>query len=230
MKIKFRFFGKNCVIDRALAERKNLLQNLEEQGLKSHHVLLLNQIHGKEVVVVDDIKKIYGEQDLPKADAIVTNLQNIAIGVVTADCSPILLMDEEKNIIAAAHAGWRGAKLGVISSVVEAMKNLGSKNIKAIIGPMIQQNSYEISQEFFDDFLIEDADNKEFFLNSSKPGHYLFDLPRYVEKKLKEVGVEKIENSGIDTYKNEESFFSFRRSSHRKEMDCGRNVSVIVMN
>lgn len=229
MTIKYHFFGKNCVIDRALSDRKNLLQNLDEQGFRSNYVLLLNQIHGKEVVVIDSPEKIYGEQNLPKADAVVTNLKNITIGVVTADCSPILLFDGEVNVIGVAHAGWRGAKLGVINSVIQAMKNLGAKDIKAIIGPMIQQKSYEISQEFFDDFLREDSDNKKFFLGSSKVGHYLFDLPRYVEKKLRVAGIEKIENPGIDTYKNEESFFSFRRSAHLKEPDCGRNVAVIVI-
>lgn len=230
MTVKFHFFGKDCLIDRALSERKNLLQNLDSQGLKSDHVLLLNQIHGKEVVVIDDVRKIYGEQDLPKADAIVTNLRNIVIGVVTADCAPILLFDEEKNIIAAAHAGWRGAKLGVISSIVVAMKNLGAENIKAMIGPMIQQNSYEISQEFFDDFLNENSANRIFFKNASQVGKYWFDLPGYVEEKLKNAGVFEIENLRIDTLENEEKFFSFRRSSKLGEKDCGRNVSLIVVN
>ena len=230
MKIKFCFFGKNCVIDRALSNRNDLAQKLANQGFVHDHLLLLNQIHSNEVVIIDAPEKIYGAQNLPKADALVTNLKNVVIGVVTADCAPILLMDEEKEIIAAIHAGWRGARFGIINSTIAAMKNLGAKNVKAIIGPMIQQKSYEISQEFFDDFLAEDLDNKKFFLNAEKAGHYWFDLPSYVEKKLRLAGVKKIENQQIDTYENEEKFFSFRRSSKRGEKDCGRNVSVISLN
>lgn len=230
MTIKFNFFGKNCLIDRALLHRKNLEQNLAELGLKHNHILLLNQIHGKEAVIIDSPKKIYGQQNLPKADAIITNLPNVVIGVFTADCSPILLMDEENKIIAAIHAGWRGAKLGVIFSAVEAMKKLGAKKIRSVIGPMIQQNSYEVSQEFFDDFLNEDSANEVFFQNDLKQEKYYFDLSGYVEKKLRNAGVFKIKNLQIDTLQNEEGFFSFRRSSKLGEKDCGRNLSVIVIN
>ena len=148
MAIKYHFFGKDCIIDRALTNREDLTQKLDIQGLKANHMLFVNQIHGAEAVIVDSKEKIYGTQNLPKADAIVTNLPNVAIGIITADCSPILLRDEEKNIIAAVHAGWRGAKLGVIKSTIAAMQSLGAQNIKAVIGPMIAQQSYEISQEF----------------------------------------------------------------------------------
>lgn len=227
--IKYNFFGKDCAINRELSDRHELTKKLQDKGMVHDQVLLLNQIHGKEVVVIDDVAKIYATQNLPKADAIVTNLRGIVIGVVTADCAPILLFDEGKKIIAAAHAGWKGAKLGVIKSVIEAMKNLGAKNIKAIIGPMIQQQSYEVSKEFFDDFLAEDMDSKIFFKDGVSPEKFQFDLPAYVEKRLKEAGIVEIENSRIDTYKNEEKFFSFRRTTHRGEKDCGRNVSVILL-
>ncbi len=230
MDIKYNFFGKDCVIDRKLSNRVDIDKKLVSFGFKHDHLLLLNQIHGQEVVVVDEVKKIHGRQDLPKADAIVTNLKNIAIGVITADCAPILLFDKKKNIIAAAHAGWQGAKLGVVQSTVIAMKNLGAKNIQAVIGPMIRQESYEVAQEFFDNFLVENIDNKIFFKNGVKPGKFWFNLPKYVEKKLNQAGIFAIEDMQLDTYKNEEKFFSFRRSTHRKEKDCGRNVSVIILN
>jgi len=226
MSIKYNFFGKDCIIDRSLANRAGLTLALIEKNFLTK-VLFVNQIHGSEVVVVDAVEKIHGDQDLPKADAIVTNLPNILIGVITADCAPILFCDEEENIIAAAHAGWRGAKMGVIAATVAEMKKLGAKNIKAIIGPMIQQRSYQVSQEFLDDFLAEDEGNKKFFVNGVSVDKYQFDLPGYVVKKLCEAGIEKIENLGVDTYENEEEFFSFRRSAHRFEKDCGRNVSVI---
>lgn len=229
MKIKYHFFGKDCIIDRALSDRVNLAQKLENISFKHDQILLLNQIHGKEVVIIDDEKKIYGAQNLPKADAIITNLRNVVIGVVTADCSPILFIDEEKNIIAAVHAGWRGARLDVMKLTIEAMKKMGAKNIKAKIGPMIQQKSYEVSKDFFDDFLNEDLANKDFFVNSAKAQHHMFDLPSYIEKKLREENIE-IENLRVDTYENEEKFFSYRRSTHKGEKDCGRNLSVIVIN
>lgn len=229
MNIKHHFFGKDCIINRELSARDDAALKLENQDMAHNYLLLLSQIHGKEVLIIDDVAKIYGTQNLPKADAVVTNLPSIAIGVVTADCGPILFVDEEKNIIAAAHAGWRGAKLGVIKSTIDAMKTLGAKNIKAMIGPMIQQESYEVSREFLDDFLIEDLNNKIFFKDTSNSDKLLFDLPSYVEKKLNEAGAERVENSRIDTYKNTEQFFSFRRSTHKGEKDCGRNLSVILL-
>lgn len=228
--IKYHFFGKDCIIDRALLNRENLLIGLENKGLKCDELLFVNQIHSSEVVIIDEKNKLYDMHNLPKADAIITNLKNIAIAVFTADCAPVFLFDEKKMVIAVLHAGWRGAKFGIVKQTIRAMKNLGAENIKAVIGPMIQQNSYEISQEYFDDFLLEKESNKKFFKTKSEQGRYLFDLPAYVMEKLQEEKIAEIENLAIDTYKNEESFFSFRRSSHRQEKDCGRNVSVILIN
>ena len=229
MKIKYHFFGKDCVIDRTLVNRANLTKSMLKQCFSSQKVLFVNQIHGFEVVIINTPQKIHGDQNLPKADALVSNLSNVVLGVVTADCAPILLFDEEEKIIAAAHAGWRGAKLGVVASAIVQMKKLGAKNISAAIGPTIQQNSYEVSTDFFDDFLSENAYNKKFFVSGVRSGKYLFDLPLYVEEKLLEAGVKKIENQKVDTYKNEESFFSFRRSTHQNQQDCGRNISVIAI-
>jgi YfiH family protein len=229
MTIKYHFFGRDLIIDREFSNRSNLIMALEKQGFKTSHVLFVSQIHGNQVVVVDDDKKIYGEQNLPKADAIVTNLKNVNIAIITADCSPILLFDAKNNVVGAAHAGWRGAKSGVIANVVSEMKKLGAENISAIVGPMIQQESYEVSREFFDDFLNEDKANSKFFKSGEKADKYLFDLPSYVESKLRAAGVLEIKNDRIDTYKNSETLFSFRRSTHLGEKDCGRNVSVICL-
>ena len=229
MKIKYHFFGKDCVIDRSLANRANLTKSMLDRGFSSQKVLFVNQIHGAEVCVIDAPQKIHGDQNLPKADALVTNLSNVVLGVFTADCAPILLFDEEEKIIATAHAGWPGAKLGVVASTILQMKNLGAKNISAIIGPTIQQNSYEVSPDFFDDFMRENSENKKFFINGKNPSKYLFDLPNYVKEKLLKAGVKKIKNQKVDTYKNEESFYSFRRSTHQNQQDCGRNISVITI-
>lgn len=229
MNIKYHFFGKDCIIDNKLASRVDLERALQEKNISSVANLFVNQIHGTDVVVVDSKEKIYGNQNLPRADALVTNLPNIVIGVITADCAPILFFDSEKEIIAAAHVGWCGAKSGVISSTTNEMKKLGAKNIEVVIGPMIQQESYEVSQEFLDDFLKENHANIRFFSDGVRAGKYWFDLPLYVEKKLQEAGVKKIKNLRIDTYQNEDRFFSYRRATHRKENDCGRNVSVIMI-
>lgn len=227
MSIKFHFFGKDCLIDRELANRSSLALALQEKRFISRDVLFVKQVHGADVLVIDSPQKIHGSQNLPKADAVVTNLPGLAIGVVTADCAPILFFDLQKKIIAATHAGWRGALGGVIEATIAEMKKLGAQKISAVIGPMIAQDSYEVSADFLPDFLVEDSENKIFFKNSANPGKYLFDLPAYIDKKLENYGLEKINNCRIDTYKNEESFFSFRRSTHRQESDCGRNVSVI---
>lgn len=228
MSVKYHFFGKDCFINQGLSERSHLNSELNNKNLLGDSVLFVNQIHGGEVVTVDSADKIHGNQNLPKADAIVTNLPNITLGLITADCAPVLFFDSQKKIIGAAHAGWRGAKIGVISEIVAEMKKLGAENIEALIGPMIQQESYEVSQEFFEDFTRDDQENKTFFKDGLVSDKYFFDLPSYVEKKLKESGIRKITNSKIDTYTNEEEFFSFRRSIHRKESDSGRNVSVIM--
>jgi YfiH family protein len=230
MKVKYHFFGKDCIINRALSERDEINESMTRKGFVADALLFVSQVHGADVVVVDEQSKIYGNQNLPKADAIVTNLKNIAVGIITADCSPILLFDENQGIVAAAHAGWRGARSGLIESVVMAMKNLGAKNISAKIGPMIQQKSYEVSADFLADFLVENSQNKDYFEIGLHPDKYRFNLPAYVESKLRNSGVEMIENINLDTYENEEKYFSFRRSNHRGEKDCGRNISVIVLN
>lgn len=227
MSIKYHFFGKDCSIDRELSNRSNLKQSLEGRKFPNRHILFVNQVHGRDVMAVPSAEQIYGEQNLPKVDAIITTLPNVVIAIVTADCAPILLFDEEKKVIAAAHAGWRGAKVGIIESVINKMKDLGARNITAIIGPMIQQESYEVSSEFKNDFLAENKGNESFFSSGVSAEKYLFDLNYYVENKLRKAGVLEIQNSKIDTYNNEKEFFSFRRSTHHQEKDCGRNISVI---
>ncbi len=228
--INYNFFGKDCLIDSELKDRTDLNQKLNDLNFKFGEVLLLNQIHGREVVVVDDIKKIHGIQNLPKADGIVTNLKNVAIGIITADCAPIIFYDEENHIIGACHAGWRGAKLGIIQETVEKMKALGAKNISAIIGPMIQQYSYQVSIDFYNEFLLENKDNLRFFKETPDPIRWNFNLPNYVESKLSLSGVNDIENLMIDTYTNIQKYYSYRRFSHNNAEEKGRNIAVVCLN
>lgn len=226
--IKTHFFGKECIIDKFLQDRRNLKKNLEKINFEYSNLLMLNQVHGKDVVMIDHVDKIYGDQNLPKADGIVCNLKNVAIAIVTADCSPILMWDEEKKIIAAVHAGWRGAKAGVIEEAVNLMRDKGAKIIKAKIGPMIQQYSYEVAQDFYDEFMQEDKKNKKFFFDNKKLQRLFFDLSAYVEEKLIDSDVISINNCRTDTYSSLSGFFSYRRSAHIGETNCGRNISVIV--
>jgi YfiH family protein len=228
--INYNFFGKDCTIDSEFKDRTDLNQKLNDLNFKFGEVLLLNQIHGDKVVVVDDIKKIHGTQNLPKADGIVTNLKNIAIGIVTADCAPIIFYDEEKQIIGACHAGWKGAKLGIIQETVKKMHDLGATNISAIIGPMIQQYSYQVSIDFYNEFLLESKDNLRFFKETADPIRWNFNLPNYVESKLSLSGVNDIENLMIDTYTNPQKYSSYRRSCHYSDEIRGRNIAVICLN
>jgi len=228
--IKTNFFGKECIVDRGLKNLDNLAYNLKVQRFNFQNILMLNQVHGKEVVVIDNKNKIYSDQERPKADGIVSNLKEVVLGIVTADCSPILFFDDEEKIIGACHAGWRGAKLGVIEQTIKEMRLLGAKNISAKIGPMIQQQSYEISLEFYDDFIEENIDNKKYFMTIGNSSKMLFNLCKYVEDKLARNEILSIENSAIDTYSNEQNYFSYRRSNHRNQADCGRNISVIAIN
>jgi hypothetical protein len=229
-KIKYHFFGKECLINRALTDYSDLERNLAQQDFTSlRPVVFVNQIHSSDVFVIDDESKIPSAANRPKADAIVTNLKNLIIGLFTADCTPILFFDEKNSVIAAAHAGWRGAFGDVVKNTILAMQNLGTKpeNIVALIGPTIRQKSYQISKEFYDNFLGADENNQKFFIADSKPNHYLFDLLGYVKNKLHNAGIKNISDDEIDTYSNPEKLFSYRRSSHLGEADCGRNISLI---
>ncbi len=228
--INYNFFGKDCTIDSELKDRTDLNQKLNDLNFKFGEVLLLNQVHGNSVVAIDDIKKIHGTQDLPKADGIVTNLKNVALGIVTADCAPIIFYDEENQVIGACHAGWKGAKLGIIQETAKKMQDLGAKDIRAIIGPMIQPYSYQVSVDFYNEFLAEDPNNLRFFKEASDSIHWNFNLPNYIEGKLAKSGIYDIENLMIDTYTNHQKYSSYRRFCHGSEESSGRNISVICLN
>ena len=230
--VKFNFLGKNCIIDRSLENLAPFTEQLKNLNFDyQHNPLFLNQIHGNKVVVIDDSKKIY-QKPLPKADALVTNIKKLPIAIITADCVPIIFYDEVAEIIAIAHAGWKGAKSNIIENTVQEVLNLGAKieNIKTIIGPCIRQKSYEVSQEFYDDFIKDNQKNMRFFIKSNKECHFLFDLPKYCSNRIANLGINKIKDQEIDTYSNERDWFSYRRSFHKKETDCGRNISCIILN
>jgi YfiH family protein len=161
----------------------------------------------------------------------VTDRPGLALGILTADCAPVLLADGRAGVVAAAHAGWRGAVAGVLDNTVEAMVKLGAKTsaIVAAVGPCIGQRSYEVGPEFPAPFLAEDAANADFFAPSRRQDHFLFDLPGYVSRRLARLGVHEVTRVPADTCRDESRFFSYRRATLRGEPDYGRQLSVITI-
>jgi YfiH family protein len=190
------------------------------------HLATLYQVHSPHVVVVDG--PVSG--DRPKADAQVTAAPGIVLGVLTADCGPVLFADAEAGVIGAAHAGWKGAFDGVLENTIAAMESLGAhrENIVASLGPSISQRNYEVGPEFYDRFVARNPDWASFFAPSDNEEHYLFDLPALTVSRLAAAGV-KAENLDICTYADEDRFFSYRRTTHRKEPDYGRQISAIML-
>jgi YfiH family protein len=190
------------------------------------HLATLYQVHSPDVITIEG--PVSG--DRPKADGQVTATPGIVLGVLTADCGPVLFADAEAGVIGAAHAGWKGAFDGVLENTITAMEQLGARreNIVAGLGPSISQRNYEVGPEFHERFIVRNPDWARFFAPSGKEGHYLFDLPNLTVSRLASAGV-KAENLDICTYAEEDRFFSYRRTTHRKEPDYGRQISAIML-
>jgi polyphenol oxidase len=197
-------------------------------GVAPDRLLTAYQIHSPDVVTVE---RPWQPQQRPRADAIVTRVPGLAIGVTTADCGPVLLADETAGVIGAAHAGWRGAATGVLEATIAAMERCGADRarIAVALGPMIRQANYEVGPEFVDRFQAEDAGNARFFQPAERPGHALFDLPGYIAARLAAAGIARVEDVGHCTYADAARFFSYRRSTHRREPDYGRHINAIAL-
>ena len=206
---------------------ENRRRMAERMGVTPHHFLSAHQIHSPDAVIASGP---WAGASRPRADAIVTRTEGIAIGVTAADCGPILLVDPTARVIGAAHAGWKGALTGILESTIEAMEKLGAERggTVAAIGPMIRQQSYEVGSEFVERFIDAEADNAVFFVPSPREGHAMFDLAGFIRMRLENAGVLMIDDVGADTY-SDERFFSYRRSVHRKEPDYGRHVHAIAL-
>ena len=170
----------------------------------------------------------WSDAERPHADALVTDRPGIVLGILTADCAPVLFADREAGVVGAAHAGWKGAIGGVIDSTVAAMEALGARphRISAAIGPCIAQASYEVDDAFAARFTVQAADNARFFA-PGRPGHHHFDLAGYVAAQLAAAGIGAIEPLGLDTYAEPERFYSFRRATHLGEPTYGREIALI---
>lgn len=187
----------------------------------------LYQIHSADVVTVTTP---YPDAERPRADALVTDRPGIALGIVTADCAPVLLADRQAGVIGAAHAGWKGALGGVTDNSIAAMEALGADRarIVAAVGPCIARASYEVDEAFRARFAAEDRETHRFFADG-KPGHSWFDLEAYVAHRLAAAGIGRVETLGEDTYCQPDRFYSYRRATHRGEPDYGRQISVIAL-
>ena len=187
-----------------------------------------HQMHGTEVVTVE---RPWRYEEAPRADAMVTTAPGIALGVLAADCAPVLFVDPGARIAAAAHGGWRGALAGVVEATVAAMVRLGARreHIRAGIGPCIAQPSYEVGPEFRDRFLVEAADNAGFFVTAPRAGRFLFDLPGFLAARINRLGLAAVELAGVDTAADEIRFFSYRRACLKGERDYGRALAAIAL-
>lgn len=208
----------------AIAENRNRVQ----AALGGRSLLSLHQIHSPTVVVAS---APWTPTGAPKADAMVTATPGLALGILTADCAPVLLADVARGVIGAAHAGWKGALGGVCRNVVDAMCAIGAKRetIRAVVGPCIGQPSYEVGPELRAAFLARSLDYDRFFRLSTRDGFFMFDLEGFVVSRLEGAGVGKVEALHRDTYAEARLFFSYRRTTHAREPDYGRQISAIML-
>lgn len=203
---------------------ENRRRMAEHLGVAPDHFLSAYQVHSPDALIVTE--PFTGER--PHLDALVTNRPGVAIAISVADCGPVLFADPRAQVVGAAHAGWKGATGGVLEATIIRMEELGSRrsDIIAVLGPCIRQPSYEVSTEFRASF---GEDDQIFFIPSTREGHSLFDLSGYILKRLGSTGIGHVADVGLDTYADEERFFSYRRTTHRGEPDYGRLMAGIVI-
>lgn len=217
--------GSRDLPESVAENRRRMAQAL---GVPPERLLIPYQIHSIDAVGVE---APWGADERPRCDALVTAARGLAIGVTGADCGMILFHDAANGVIGAAHAGWTGALGGVLEATVARMEEAGARRatIVAALGPTIARKSYEVGPEFVERFTTADAKNSRFFEKSARGEHAWFDLPAYIGERLVRAGVGRFEDLALDTYSDEERFFSYRRSVHRGEPDYGRLVGAIVL-
>jgi polyphenol oxidase len=217
--------GSRDETDKVVENRSRMSAAL---GVEPRRLLTAYQSHSPKVVVA---QAPWTTENRPQADAIVTRMRALAIGVTTADCGPVLLADPRAGVIGAAHAGWRGALTGVIEATIAAMEGLGAARgqIRAALGPMIRQNNYEVGPDLVARFHDEDPASSRFFAPAARDGHAMFDLGGYIAARLTRAGISAVEDLALCTYADPERFYSYRRSTHRAEADYGRHVNAIAL-
>jgi YfiH family protein len=190
-------------------------------------LVTLHQVHS---AIAISVIEPFPNDARPAADALVTDRPGLALGILTADCTPVLFADSRAGVIGAAHSGWKGAIGGVVESTLAEMERLGAdrSNVVAAVGPTIARKSYEVDEGFFRRFVFEDSEHERFF-SSGKPGHYQFDLEGFVLARIAAAGVRRVEALGLDTYSDPGRFYSYRRATHLGEPDYGRQISLIAL-
>ena len=237
--IKHCFFSKNGGVSKELYnslncglgsgdKKENVLKNLsivsKKMGVDKNNLYTMSQTHSNKVVIINknnqDIKRV-------DSDALITNIKNISISVLTADCVPILIYEKINNVVACIHAGWKGAINGIVENTFNKMMRLNeNNNFYVAIGPCIGLENYEVGKEFYDKFIHENKKNERFFFQNEN-NKFNFDLRKYVNFKITKFDVKYLENIDLDTYAEKENFFSFRRSRKLGEKDYGRCISTI---
>lgn len=223
------FSSLNCGLgsgDDIAMVAKNRAKVADHLNVAHSHLVSAYQVHSADVLIVDAPLA-----ERPKVDGLVTNKRGLALGILTADCGPVLFADVKAGVIGACHAGWKGAISGVTDATVEAMESIGAsrKNITAVLGPTISQKAYEVGPEFPKPFLSQTQSNDRFFIPSVKNEHYMFDLPAYLRNRMMAFGVGFVYDLGLCTYTDEKRFFSYRRATHAHEKDYGRLISAIAL-
>jgi len=241
--IRHGFFGRqggvseglyaslNCGLgsgDQPARVAENRARALRRLDLSSDSLVTVYQVHSPDVVVVE---RPWPRDESPRADAMVTRAPGLALGVLTADCAPVLLADAKARVIGVAHAGWRGAVAGVIEAVIATMTKMGAQpeRIVAGVGPTIGQRSYEVGPEFAAPFLEQSERNADLFCPARRPGHAMFDLKGYVARRLVTAGLRRVQVLPCDTCAEADRFFSYRRARQLGQSDYGRNLSAIVL-
>ena len=213
--------------DKKLNIKRNLEIVRKKIDKKAKNIFLLHQVHSSKFVYISDK---YKDKKKPIADAVITNQKNLPIAVLTADCCPILIYDKKMKIVAAIHAGWKGAYKGIIKKVVKFLIKKGCKlkDITAAIGPCIAVKNYEVKKDFIKLFIKKDQKNQIFFKKIKNKN--FFNLNKYIYSQLKTLQVKNIDMINKDTFNAKNNFFSARRSISRNENDYGRNISIIMIN
>jgi polyphenol oxidase len=197
-------------------------------GIPAARLAVPYQVHSGDAVAISDH---WAPDARPRCDGLITATPGLALGITGADCGMILFVDAKARIVGAAHAGWKGALGGVVEATVVEMERIGAKrrDIAAALGPCIAQQSYEVGPELAAAFTEAGEDRNRFFIPSRRAGHWMFDLKAYIAERAARAGVGRFEDLGLDTYADEDRFFSYRRATHRGEPDYGRLVSAIVL-
>lgn len=218
-------YGSDDARDKVAENRARVAAAL---AVTAEELLTVHQYHSADVVLAE---QAWQPGEAPRGDAMVCTTPGMALGILTADCAPVLFADAEGGVIGAAHAGWRGALTGILEAAVQAMEDQGARRsrIAAVVGPCIAQASYEVGPEFQAEFVAQDPGFAGFFTASSKAGHHQFDLAGFVMSRLEVLGLGQSHDVALDTYADDSLFYSYRRSCHRDESDYGRQISAIAL-